>query len=81
VCPVVIAKAELWKIGQVKPGDLIRFVPISFQTAVELEIELLDTINSLSNMRNPSTLKPLDNIGVCILKSLPANDGMLSGSH
>jgi urea carboxylase len=25
VCPAVIAKDELWKIGQVKPGDKIRF--------------------------------------------------------
>ncbi len=29
VCPVTIAKAELWKVGQLKPGDSIRFSPIS----------------------------------------------------
>ncbi|GAA4338637.1 urea carboxylase [Pigmentiphaga soli] len=37
VCPVTIAKAELWKVGQVKPGDKIRFVPISFDQALALE--------------------------------------------
>uniref|UniRef100_A0A914X9C8 Urea carboxylase n=1 Tax=Plectus sambesii TaxID=2011161 RepID=A0A914X9C8_9BILA len=37
VCLVTIAKAELWKVGQVKPGDTIRFVPISFDEAVEME--------------------------------------------
>ena len=29
VCPVVVVEAELWKIGQLRPGDRIRFVPIS----------------------------------------------------
>ena len=37
VCPVTIAKAELWKVGQVKPGDRIRFHPISFEEAHALE--------------------------------------------
>ncbi|MDW8844672.1 urea carboxylase [Erwinia sp. MMLR14_017] len=37
VCPVTIAKAELWKVGQVKPGDRIRFHPISFEQAHALE--------------------------------------------
>lgn len=37
VCPVTIAKAELWKVGQVKPGDKIRFRPISFDDALALE--------------------------------------------
>jgi len=37
VCPVTIAKAELWKVGQVKPGDRIRFHPVSADEAVALE--------------------------------------------
>lgn len=37
VCPVTIIKADLWKVGQVKPGDRIRFVPVSFAHALELE--------------------------------------------
>ncbi|KAG8152289.1 urea carboxylase [Burkholderia catarinensis] len=37
VCPVTIAKAELWKVGQVKPGDRIRFREISFDEALALE--------------------------------------------
>ncbi|GAC1545364.1 MAG: urea carboxylase [Candidatus Velthaea sp.] len=27
VCPVVIANTELWKTGQLRPGDRVRFVP------------------------------------------------------
>lgn len=28
VCPVVVAKGDLWKVGQVRPGDKVRFVPV-----------------------------------------------------
>jgi len=28
VCPAVMARDELWKLGQFKPGDTIRFVPV-----------------------------------------------------
>jgi len=37
VCPVTIVKAELWKVGQVKPGDRIRFRPMTFDEALALE--------------------------------------------
>ncbi|MDX1803745.1 MAG: urea carboxylase [Alcanivorax sp.] len=37
VCPVTIARAELWKVGQLKPGDSIRFSPISVAQARALE--------------------------------------------
>jgi urea carboxylase len=28
VCPAVVASGELWKIGQLRPGDTVRFVPV-----------------------------------------------------
>ena len=34
VCPVTIAKAEMWKIGQLKPNDRIRFTPITFRSGL-----------------------------------------------
>jgi urea carboxylase len=37
VCPVTIAHAELWKIGQLKPGDSIHFRSISMEDALALE--------------------------------------------
>jgi urea carboxylase len=37
VCPATIARAELWKVGQVKPGDRIRFVRLDYARAVALE--------------------------------------------
>ena len=29
VCPVTIVQAELWKMGQLKPGDRVRFRPLT----------------------------------------------------
>jgi urea carboxylase len=28
VCPAVVARDELWKVGQLKPGDKVRFIPV-----------------------------------------------------
>ncbi len=28
VCPAVVVEAELWKLGQLRPGDTVRFVPV-----------------------------------------------------
>ncbi|MBC7575112.1 MAG: urea carboxylase [Herminiimonas sp.] len=33
VCPAVIVSAELWKIGQLRPGDTVRFVGVSVEAA------------------------------------------------
>jgi urea carboxylase len=33
VCPAVVAQAELWKLGQLRPGDSLRFVPVSAASA------------------------------------------------
>ena len=32
VCPAVVAREDLWKLGQLKPGDSVRFVPASRPT-------------------------------------------------
>ncbi|MDX7987008.1 urea carboxylase [Xenorhabdus sp. 12] len=49
VCPVTIAKAELWKVGQVKPGDRIRFYPISIEEAFVLEEQQEHFVATLEN--------------------------------
>ena len=37
VCPGVLATAELWKMGQLRPGDKVRLVPVSAEQASALE--------------------------------------------
>ena len=48
VCPATIINADLWKMGQLKPGDKIRFVPISVEQANELELKQLEEIETLT---------------------------------
>ena len=36
VCPAVVASGELWKVGQIRPGDTVRFVPVREADAAAL---------------------------------------------
>ena len=36
VCPVTVVAADLWKIGQLKPGDLLQFSLISHEQSTQL---------------------------------------------
>ena len=76
VCPVTIAKAELWKVGQVKPGDKLRFHPIGFQQAQSLEQAQLGSIEALAaisavTLPAPS-LQPDTTVSATVLAELPA---------
>jgi urea carboxylase len=75
VCPVTIAKHDLWKVGQLKPGDTIRFVPVSFASAVETEKTQDDTIARLRPIPvDPEAEPPVAAAGAsdAILTTLPA---------
>jgi len=47
VCPVTIAHGELWKTGQLKPGDTVRFRWMTLEQANYLERLQDDTIRNL----------------------------------
>ncbi len=47
VCPVTIVKSELWKVGQLKPGDKIRFFRLSFDEALSREKDMDKLIGTL----------------------------------
>lgn len=36
VCPATVIQADLWKLGQLRPGDRVRFVPIALEDALRL---------------------------------------------
>ena len=57
VCPATIIKSDLWKIGQVKPGDRIRFVPVNLHHANELEEAQLREIATLVPTLQPGIIK------------------------
>ena len=80
VCPVTIAKAELWKVGQVKPGDRIRFHPISFEHAQSLEIAQNVAVTNLCAAStlpdgHPS-VAPSTTSSAAILAEIPALNGL-----
>jgi urea carboxylase len=74
VCPVTIIKSELWKVGQVKPGDRIRFKRLGFDTALGMEHTQDQAIESLSVVTPAAPLsvpEPDHGLSACILASLP----------
>ncbi|MDY6980345.1 MAG: urea carboxylase [Pseudomonadota bacterium] len=48
VCPATVIAADLWKLGQLKAGDKIRFVPVSIPDAVAIERSQRDSIADLT---------------------------------
>lgn len=36
VCPATVLTTELWKVGQARPGDRIRFVPLALDAATQV---------------------------------------------
>ena len=48
VCPATVITADLWKLGQLKAGDRVRFKPVSIDDAVGIETAQLDTISKLA---------------------------------
>jgi urea carboxylase len=75
VCAATIAKGELWKVGQVKPGDKIRFRRISFEQALALELAQDIAIAGLQPLPALPALpleKPAGTVSECVIAALPA---------
>jgi urea carboxylase len=77
VCPVTIARSELWKVGQVKPGDRIRFQRMNFDDALAAERATDASIDALE-LQVPHPVRPFehavrgDTVSPCVLAELPA---------
>jgi urea carboxylase len=48
VCPATVVAADLWKLGQLRPGNRVRFVPVDQATAGRLEAEQDEAIATLA---------------------------------
>lgn len=64
VCPATIIKAELWKIGQLKAGDTIRFKRLTQSQANHMEKMQDALINQLSAPENIPVPAHLDNLPI-----------------
>jgi urea carboxylase len=47
VCPSTVITADLWKLGQLSAGQSLRFIPVSYEQAVDAEKIQLASINAL----------------------------------
>lgn len=78
VCPVTIVYAELWKMGQLKPGDNIRFRLMTTEQALELEKSQNELITRLDPAAANNTLKLVEvtdeTLGSPILHTIPENE-------
>jgi urea carboxylase len=63
VCPAVIVSADLWKIGQLKPGDTVRFHRVSVDEAAALRDALEDQFAS-EPARAPVWTPPVSEAGL-----------------
>ncbi|MFC0686596.1 urea carboxylase [Novosphingobium clariflavum] len=64
VCPFVVIAADRWKIGQLTPGDKLRFVPVNIADATEadaMQRGLVETgaVPASSPARPVETLSPI----------------------
>ncbi len=74
VCPATIIDAELWKIGQLKPGDLVRFRPVSLAQARRMQ-SALDTAVATRAGRLPHLPHPAPPEDP-VLRSRPATSNL-----
>ena len=54
VCPAVIVDCELWKMGQLKPGDRVRFRQVSQDWATQMSATADEAIKSLKMPIGPA---------------------------
>jgi urea carboxylase len=76
VCPATVVDAELWKIGQLAPGNTVRFVPMTMAEAVALSRAQTAALAALgvapSAERAAAGFVPAD---AAVLHRLPAEGG------
>lgn len=71
VCPATVVTAELWKLGQLKPGNTIRFIRLDREQAGALEDSLERLIAAPATAEKiPVPCESRDS-GSCIVASIP----------
>ncbi|GKU16818.1 unnamed protein product [Fusarium langsethiae] len=73
----VVCSADLWKIGQARPGDTIHFVPIEVESAIEVEKQLDQAIETLSPLPIFEEALPDEHTVAQILEIIPSVVGVI----
>ncbi len=72
VCPATVVAAELWKLGQLRPGDTVRFIALDPEKAAGLEHAQNTALRSLAAAPHPPRLIAVSPEGA-IVDTLPAS--------
>ena len=62
VCPATIALGELWKVGQLRPGDRVRFHRLTLADAEQLQREHEHLIDTLQPLRPPPPARSVSSL-------------------
>jgi urea carboxylase len=67
VCPATIIKAELWKMGQLRPGDRVEFICLNPTEAKAHELMMEKAISELSGSLEFERIPRIPDMSECIL--------------
>ncbi len=90
VCPATIVQAELWKMGQLRPGDTVRFKRLSQTQAEQMEAEqdaAIATLSFRAATRNPEirldpgTGRNDDELAEPVLHRIPETDNPVAVAY
>jgi len=70
VCPATVINADLWKLGQLKAGDTLRFNPVTIDAAVELDRQRRQEHTNAS----PNALLTTEPPSNCVLQQIQVGD-------
>mgnify|MGYP003664748160 CR=1 FL=1 len=76
VCPATVIHADLWKLGQLKAGDKLRFIPVSIETASAIAQQQEQAIETLSAVAQDHPTVTVDTLleQSPIIKTVPATE-------
>ena len=78
VCPATVVRAELWKLGQLSPGNTVRFCPVTLEAAnalAQAQDALLGGAPVLASPEATTACAPLALPNAAVLLQIPAQDG------
>ncbi|NNH78273.1 urea carboxylase [Acinetobacter sp. ANC 5380] len=78
VCPAVVINSELWKLGQLKAGDKVKFVPVSYHQAKILNEKyhaMLEATDTAQVAFDESFYPEISTLKNAVLDTLKGKDG------
>ncbi|WP_445372585.1 urea carboxylase [Methylomonas sp. HW2-6] len=81
VCPATVVAAELWKLGQLKPGNTVRFIRLNRAQAAKLDAQVEQALADPAHVALPELPAPPDFAESCILAQRPAGQDRVAVTY